>query len=90
VLLVHEGIIHPAFSASALTWFIRYIFHQNLHCLNHGIGDLSRFWLTCLVLFNYLALNILKYKNVFVHVLNIATYMTFLPLVFLGIIQLKN
>jgi len=25
-LLVHEGIVRPVFSASALTWFIRYMY----------------------------------------------------------------
>jgi hypothetical protein len=53
-LLVPEGIIHPVVSASALTWFIRYIYYRNLQFLNNviinktkvllpHIGDRSRF-----------------------------------------------
>ena len=36
-LLVHEGIIHPVVSASALTWFIRYIYYWILQFLNNVI-----------------------------------------------------
>jgi hypothetical protein len=35
--LVPEGIIGPVVSASALAWFIRYIFYRNLQFLNHVI-----------------------------------------------------
>jgi hypothetical protein len=36
-LLVPLGIIHPVVSASALTWFIRYIYYWNLPFLNSVI-----------------------------------------------------
>ena len=36
-LLVPDGIIRPVVSASALTWFIRYIYYWNLEFLNNVI-----------------------------------------------------
>jgi hypothetical protein len=36
-LLVPEGIIRPVVSASALTWFIRYIYYWNLQFLKNVI-----------------------------------------------------
>jgi hypothetical protein len=36
-LLVPEGIIRPVVSASALTWFIRYVYFWNLLFLNNVI-----------------------------------------------------
>jgi hypothetical protein len=36
-LLVPEAIIHPVANASALTWFIRYIYYWNLQFLNNVI-----------------------------------------------------
>ena len=36
-ILVPEGIIRPVVSASALTWFIRYIYYWNLQFLNNVI-----------------------------------------------------
>jgi len=36
-VLVPEGIIRPVVSASALTWFIRYIYYWNLQFLNNVI-----------------------------------------------------
>jgi len=35
-LLVPEGIIHPVVSASARTWFIRYIYYWNLQFSNNA------------------------------------------------------
>ena len=36
-LFVSDGIIRPEVSASALTWFIRYIYYWNLQFLNNVI-----------------------------------------------------
>ena len=36
-LLVPEGMIRPEVSASALTWFVRYIYYGNLQFLNNVI-----------------------------------------------------
>ena len=36
-VLVPEGIIRPVVSASALTWFIRYIYYWNCQFLNNVI-----------------------------------------------------
>ena len=37
VLLLPKGIIHAVASASALTWFIRYIYYRNIQYLNNVI-----------------------------------------------------
>jgi hypothetical protein len=36
-LLLPEGFIHAVASASALTWFIRYIYYRNIQYLNNII-----------------------------------------------------
>jgi len=64
--MIH-GIILPVVSASALTRFTRYIYYWNLQFLNNviiiktkglhssGIYGLSRFWLSCLGPFVFIA-----------------------------------
>jgi hypothetical protein len=57
LLLVHESIIHPVVSASALTWFIRHIYYWNLQFLNNVyiiiFPGITHFWQShlCLLVF---------------------------------------